>query len=381
MSFRRQSGFTLVELLVTLAVVSVLLLLTIATLPQVREAARRNQCQNNLRQLVLACHNYNAVHKSWPSGLIPRHSAFLWNGVFWDRNSSSLNRRWMIQTSSGLLFAGGSGGTDPVYGTYTASGNQHHGDWAWSTFILPQLNHSQKYQQLRCAANNASDVLAQPPLATILASAPAVFQCPSNTLPRNSDRGNGDPLLDALGQPHPGAVALVSYVGHFGRGRNDVNSRWHMLQLDIRLQGPFNASSACTFDMMLDGAANSIALGERAWEYPDANGRMLPSHAARMYMALADLETATGASDALGHSSWGINFPFAGHSPGAHSNSQSKAMTGYSSQHAGGANFAMCDGSVRFLSQNIDHNTSTTAVDSIFEALADMRDGSVVPAF
>ena len=66
----RPRGFTLIELLVVIAIIAILIALLLPAVQQAREAARRSSCKNNLKQLALALHNYEATYRLLPPGYL-----------------------------------------------------------------------------------------------------------------------------------------------------------------------------------------------------------------------------------------------------------------------------------------------------------------------
>ena len=156
-----RSAFTLIELLVVIAVIAVLVGLLVPAVQKVRESASRLQCQNNLKQIGLAMHNYEGANKKFPPAYVTTNT-----------------------------YANGT-----AYGISYGDDNRNGPPgWAWGTLLLPYLEQGSLYNSLRLdlpcwATENAPFVRARLP----------VFLCPSS-------RGDSDGF----------AVQYDSGDGHHG---------------------------------------------------------------------------------------------------------------------------------------------------------------------
>jgi len=310
-------GFTLIELLVVIAIIAILIALLLPAVQQAREAARRTQCRNNLMNLGLALHNYQMAHNVFPPG--------------------SINPTGPISsTPVSVPIAAGEGepasvGSDPTGGAAEASDLSQRYEMSWATQILPYIEQQNAYRKIDFK-RSAYD----PANAKVRAYSIPVLMCPSDNTTSS-----------------PG-VAVTNY-----RGCNHDQET----PIDVDQNGLLFLNSAIRYEAIEDGSTNTLLLGEGVSKVNASLGWMSGTR--------ATLRNASAPPNASAiDPATGQPLPALA---GANDAADPAFVGSFSSPHAGGAQFLMGDGSVKFISNNI--------APEIFQHLGNRRDGELVGDF
>ena len=322
----RRRGFTLVELLVVIAIIGILVALLLPAIQAAREAARRAKCQSNMKNIALALQNFHSAKKRFPMGFVSQ--------------------------------------PDSVEA------------WAWSTFTLPYLEEQAIYDQMRpsetylepvsttrTGRRNLADMLAlanttgglnSPELAP-LQTPLSIFRCASDSTPERCPINN--PVDPAATRSYPSEKferhfngsntpvgfqpSTSNYVGSKGIINSTCPSKstnpFVADQARCNNTGIFFGNSQVSIKNITDGTSKTFALGERdryclAATWIGVRNPLGPDMFSSNW--------------AMAHSGFKLNDPRTGN--------HNTCTEGFSSAHSGGGFFAFCDGSVRFISDDIN---------------------------
>jgi prepilin-type N-terminal cleavage/methylation domain-containing protein/prepilin-type processing-associated H-X9-DG protein len=289
---RTRRAFTLIELLVVIAIISVLIGLLLPAVQSAREASRRIQCANNLKQLGLAMQNYHVARDTFPPGYV----------------SNTLNNQ--------------------VDGQETGPG------WGWGTMILNELEQRPLYN-----AVNFSIPITDPGSLTVRTTSLSVFLCPSNAF------GSGPVILkDGSGHVVVNDLSAGQYIASAGQ--------LEVEEFAAQNNGVFYRNSRIAIRDITDGSSTTLMAGERSRNVADATwvGAVPFAQACNNpSWKYQDCETTnvlilahTGPSP---DENW-VDLP----------NNKLAGVDDYWSLHPGGCNFLFCDGSVRFVKETVNPN-------------------------
>jgi prepilin-type N-terminal cleavage/methylation domain-containing protein len=316
---RVRRGFTLIELLVVIAIIAVLIALLLPAVQQAREAARRSQCKNNLKQIGLAMHNYHETFKTFPPGFISKTPP--------TANANSIERSM----------------------------------YSWGAFILPYIDQAPLYNQLQVGNVLLETNLSNGNLGALQTPLP-VFRCASDVGPamNNFDDSKSDNAGLNANQYNAHVtsngsdripIALSNYV-MVANPSDSTTPMVYAAQYGPPL-GIGSINSMVTMAKITDGSSNVLMAGERAWKFNDLTIGAANALGFSSEVDASGSNMRTAALCALGIGYDGINYS---------ATNRVHQRRGFSSNHVGGCHFVMCDGSVRFISQNIDYAKLTVSV-------------------
>lgn len=327
-SVRRRSAFTLIELLVVIAIIAILIALLLPAVQQAREAARRTQCRNNLKQIGLALHNYHDTHTVFPAS-----SYSLGIGVsdyFSPKTPQYRNLNGLVMLLPYLDQA-------PLYNQFNMS---NAASWSY-------------VYGLYAPAEMQGDPNINAPVAKTKL---AVFTCPSDGGP---DMYTGIDQYYSISSTQSGGYK-TSYDFSVNSTEYYYNHYWH-IALTTATRPMFAVDCKTKIRDVTDGTSNTVAFYEQGFDkYNGVTG----AWAYRCHVNI-------GIDGSwYGINRWDYYNGAYGYVPVPGKQAQ-WATPG--SLHTGGCHALLADGSVRFLSQNSDNTTLTR--------IALMADGQTVGEF
>jgi prepilin-type N-terminal cleavage/methylation domain-containing protein len=364
-SIRIRQGFTLVELLVVIAIIGILVGLLLPAVQAAREAARRMSCSNNLKQFSLACHNFESAYKRFPIGMLRKDNngwghpecVGLCNTAPNTDPTHNSNRRKMFMVDL-MPFCEQQAFFD-LWPNPPAA-------WNLIEFGNPALGGDPAVRYPKDGTSLAGSIVG------------GIMRCPSNP---GTGRNESYNCTDPNSSSHNNVWARSDYYACAGQrgypGYNDARpSLWNPFGPGTdfprpagsagtaggaRANGAFSRCIAFGIKDLADGTSNTILLGERRFNDPIFDQCAIASNPAACRTQIRNWGWVWFGAE--GNCFLGTGVPM---------NYQIRNCTEYNdpirfddrinafgSSHSGGANFALGDASVRFLSDSISPLTYT----------------------
>lgn len=294
-------GFTLVELLVVIAIIGVLVSLLLPAVQAAREAARRMQCTNNLKQLTLALHNYHDTYKILPPGELD---------------------------PTGHLATGTVSNPSCIQGCgeRRAFGVSRNSQWQFSVFLLPFMEQGALWDALGVGVPNRN--------APNLTGAGGCFRAFTPGTPEALARTKLATFI-CPSDPETGP-GVNRYLGCYGLSNYVASDTW---------AGDPNTN--VSFSEFRDGLSNTIMLGERMY-----------STSPKFYSIGGNWVARWSTNNSYGSSDNALNQPlvavtFVANGGANYPNDTCNRRSNHTGSHPGGVMFSLADGSVRFISNSI----------------------------
>jgi prepilin-type N-terminal cleavage/methylation domain-containing protein/prepilin-type processing-associated H-X9-DG protein len=330
---RIRRGFTLIELLVVIAIIAVLIALLLPAVQKARDASHRASCQNNLKQIGLALHNFDHTYGRLPAALI--HSGRYNNPDARPYEGPEVSYRgqpYRIYNHAGFVALLPYVEQDNLFRQY----NYGFASSISSPYSIPTgLNPS----------NNPNPGVAEAFIKT--------YACPADTSPPPVVTANQPPFQQPNDSFYERRTArrgnYLFNTGHY----TDYDRPYEETNTGYR--GVFGNNGAASLSRIRDGTSTTLAVGEsRQTHTSTAYG---PYWGYGTHTAVHGRILHPSSTSAVPYSS--INYPLGGalNPPLTDNRRYLQYAWQFGSWHAGGANFVFCDGSVRFLSERINYPT------------------------
>lgn len=328
----KHRGFTLIELLVVIAIIAILIALLLPAVQQAREAARRSQCKGNLKQLGLALNNYESTAKVFPPALI---------------GSGRYNNPAYYTAPSAMRVKNTTG-------------------WALMLPYMDRVAEFKKYNFAECSSVSSPYGLAAWVVGVdttneaVISTNYTILNCPSDSSAGvlNSS-GAGNPA-DFYSRRNARRTSYLFSTGVF----TDYNASYGAYLSDLRL-GTFGNDGAATVATIKDGTSNTIAIGE-SWGGPfktsstygpwGLNGNHTSVHG--RVVGDPNLGSSDPSWTDPAHSCTCIRYGKLNFDNDLNpANGVQVYAWQFASGHTGGGHFLMNDGTVRFISDNVEYRT------------------------
>ncbi len=346
MRARPRRGFTLVELLVVIAIIGILVALLLPAVQSAREAARRMQCTNNLKQLGLGLHNYQTQIGSFPCNI--NHITQTLE-PYEDRDRASYLVHLLPFIEQQNLY----NGID--FRIATVPGDQ---------MVLGKRLDQYAIPAFRCPSDSKSGLQNGRALTNYAGSIGAQIMRSSSSCNLASIVGNGGAKYDDDddGEDWFNFTSKGPNCNSAGPGNIRSDCPW-----PDKTSGVFARSTwAASLADIRDGTSNTIAMGEvRGWCSGFQWRKGWTKSEGLWFATTAPINFPT----CPGENGVANDPDFGGAGCNNKENSWNTNM-GFKSLHPGGAVFVFCDGSVHFINQSVDHTT--------YQRLGDRRDGETV---